>query len=91
MQSATRRRLWFWIPPLALFVGVLFWLFRPQPVTVDLAEVRRGPLLVAVSDDGETRVRDVFVVSAPVAGYLRRIEHKAGDEIVAGTPVVACI
>ena len=91
MQTATRRRLWFWIPPFALVVLVLAWLFRPQPVAVDFAEVTRGALRVTVSDEGETRVKDVFVVSAPVAGLMRRIELEAGDEVVADQTVVARI
>ena len=91
MQTATRRRLWFWIPPLALLLAVLVWLFRPQPVAVDLAVVQRGPLRVTVTDDGETRVKDVFVVSAPVAGLMRRIELEAGDEVKAGETIVARI
>ena len=82
MQPATAKRLWFWLPPLALVALALAWLFRPQPVAVDLATAARGPLRVSVSDDGETRVKDVFVVSAPVAGLMRRIELEAGDPVV---------
>ena len=91
MQPATRRRLWFWIPPLALVAVTLAWLFRPQPVAVDLAVIERGALHVTVSDEGETRVKDVFVVSAPVPGLMRRIELEAGDPVVADETVVARI
>lgn len=91
MQTATRRRLWFWIPPVAVLLVVLAWLFRPQPVAVDLAPVERGPLSVTVADEGETRVKDVFVVSAPVAGLMRRIELEAGDPVEADDTVVARI
>jgi len=91
MQPATRKRLWFWIPPLTLLVVALVLLFRPQPVAVDLAVLARGPLRMTVSDDGETRVKDVFVVSAPVAGLMRRIELEAGDEVLAEDTVVARI
>mgnify|MGYP003842218605 CR=1 FL=1 len=55
-------------------VAALAWLFRPAAVAVDLVEVERGPLMVSVSDEGETRVRDMYVVSAPVPGLMRRIE-----------------
>lgn len=91
MQAALRRRLWFWTPPLVLVLAAVAWLFRPQPVAVDRVEVRRGPLLVSVSDDGETRVKDVFVVSAPVPGLMRRVELEAGDTVVADETVVARI
>ena len=91
MTSASWRRLWFWLPAFIALAGALAWLFRPQPVSVDLATVERGPLQVSVSDDGETRVRDMFVVSAPLAGYMRRIELEAGDGVAAGETIVARI
>ncbi|MDH5274390.1 MAG: HlyD family efflux transporter periplasmic adaptor subunit [Gammaproteobacteria bacterium] len=91
MTQASWRRLWFWLPAFIALAVVLAWLFRPQPVAVDLATVARGPLQVSVSDDGETRVRDMFVVSAPLAGHMRRIELEAGDSVVAGETVVARI
>ena len=91
MTQASWRRLWFWLPAFIALAAVMAWLFRPQPVTVDLATVARGPLQVSVSDDGETRVRDMFVVSAPLAGLMRRIELEAGDSVVAGETTVARI
>ena len=85
------KRLLFW-GPLALALAIaLAWLFRPAAVPVDLVAVDRGPLVVTVSDEGETRVRDMYVVSAPVPGRMRRIELEAGDEVVADTTVVARI
>jgi HlyD family secretion protein len=91
MTQAIWRRLWFWLPAFIALAGVLAWLFRPQPVSVDLATVVRGPLQVSVSDDGETRVRDMFVVSAPLTGHMRRIELEAGDRVIAGETVIARI
>jgi HlyD family secretion protein len=91
MTQAGWRRFWFWLPAFIALAGVLAWLFRPQPVSVDLAQVVRGPLQVSVSDDGETRVRDMFVVSAPLAGHMRRIELEAGDRVAAGETIVARI
>jgi HlyD family secretion protein len=79
----------FWGGIAALLAAGLTWAFRPQPVPVDLAEVKRGPLAVTVDEEGETRVRDVFVLSAPVAGRARRIEVHPGDEVVAGETAVA--
>jgi HlyD family secretion protein len=35
-----------------------------------------------------TRAKDVFVVSAPVTGYLSRIELEAGDPVRRGTVIV---
>ncbi|MCA9132130.1 MAG: efflux RND transporter periplasmic adaptor subunit [Planctomycetales bacterium] len=60
-----------------LLVGV-FAMF-PKPVEVEYAIATRGPLEVTVSEDGKTRIREKYIVSAPVAGRLSRIELNAGD------------
>jgi HlyD family secretion protein len=91
MASARVRRALFWLPVGLAVAGTLAWLLRPQPVAVDLATLRRGPLQVVVSDEGETRVREVFVVSAPVPGFLHRVEVHAGDPVQALETVVAAI
>lgn len=54
---------------------------RPQPVAVDLAAVERGPMAVTVRDEGYTRIRDVYAVSAPVGGRLLRVEREPGDRV----------
>jgi HlyD family secretion protein len=72
-----------------VLVAGLVYAFRPQPIPVDLADVVRGPLVVTVDEEGETRVRDVFVLSAPVAGRVLRIEAEVGDAVVAEQTVVA--
>lgn len=89
MSPVTKRRALLWMPAAAILVAVLVWLFRPEPVAVDLASVERGPLQVAIVDEGEARVRDVFVVSAPVAGLMRRVELEAGDHVAANETVIA--
>lgn len=59
--------------------GLAVLALRPEPVPVDRATVVRGPLQVAVQESGITRVKDRFVVSAPVAGTLSRIALEPGD------------
>jgi len=74
----------FWtIAGLALAV-LLALAFQPQPVLVDLADVTRNALTVSVRDEARTRVREVYVVSAPLGGRLLRINHHAGDSVAAG-------
>jgi HlyD family secretion protein len=90
-MSPAMKRLLFWGPASLALLVALVWLFRPAPVAVDLVTVARGPLRVSVSDEGETRVRDMYVVSAPVPGRMRRIELEAGDRVVADQTVVARI
>jgi HlyD family secretion protein len=67
-----------------LVAGGLAWGFWPRPVPVDGARVERGPLTVTVEEEGRTRVKDRYVVSAPVAGYLRRVELEVGDPVEQG-------
>jgi HlyD family secretion protein len=72
-------------------VGAVAIALRPGPVPVDLAAVARGPLLVTVDEDGETRVRERYVVSAPLAGRLRRVDLEAADAVEAGSTILAVI
>lgn len=63
----------------------------PKPIEVELGRVARGPLTVTVLEEGKTRIRDRYVVSPPVAGYLRRVPVRAGDPIMAGETLLAVI
>lgn len=68
----------------AALVTVVMVAWVPSPVDVEVAEVSRGPLVVTVDEDGQTRVIDRYLISAPIAGNLGRIELDAGDSIKAG-------
>lgn len=68
---------------LALGSG-LFLAFRPRPVLVETAQVVRGRFEAVVEEDGRTRVRDRYVVSAPVAGRVLRLVARAGDAVAHG-------
>ena len=65
-------------------VAVALW---PTSVPVDTAIVARGPLVVTIDEEGRTRVRHRFVVSAPVAGRVLRIELEPGDAVTRGDVV----
>lgn len=69
--------------------GAIFWSFSPQSEMVDLAVVTKGPLQVTVQDEARTRVRDAYVVSAPVGGRLLRVPNYPGDDVIAGYTIVA--
>ena len=64
--------------------GLLIFALWPARVEVDMATVSRGPLMVTVDEEGRTRVRDRFVVSAPVAGRVLRIGLEPGDRVRRG-------
>jgi len=83
---AKNRKLLAGVGFVALLLLAALW---PEAAPVDLAPVERGPLLVTVDDEGETRVRDRYVVSAPVAGRLLRIELEPGDPVEEGAVVAA--
>lgn len=87
-----RLRPWAWPAGIGLLVAAgLAFSFWPRAVAVDIAEAVRGPMMTAISDDGITRVREVYVLSAPIAGKLLRVESHAGDFIKARKTVVATI
>jgi len=88
-MNAQQRRLLLWGVIGGLIVVALFMVFRPQSVPVDLQTVTLGELVVTVNEEGETRVRDIFVLSAPVTGRMLRIEAEAGDEVIADETVIA--
>jgi HlyD family secretion protein len=72
-----------------LLVSALFilWAFLPRPVPVDTARVSRGPLRVTVEEEGKTRLKDRFVISAPVSGYADRVDLDVGDSVRRGQAV----
>ncbi len=63
----------------------------PRGITVETAKVDRGPLEVAVSEDGRTRIKERYTISAPLAGKLERIPWRAGDRVRQGEDVIAVI
>ena len=72
-----------------VLAAILVWAFSPSPVQADFATAQRGVLQVTVEDEGRTRVRDRYVVSAPVPGRMQRIELEPGDPVVASKTAVA--
>ena len=90
MRAGWRRSI-LWLVIGLLVLGGLVIAFRPKAVAVDLVEVSRGRLIDSVLDEGQTRVRDVFVLSAPVGGRMLRIEADVGDAVTAEKTVVARI
>ena len=71
--------------------GLLTWAFWPEPVPVDLAVIERGPMEVTVSANGVTRIRDTYLVTAPIAGTTTRSPVEVGDAVEADETIVATI
>jgi HlyD family secretion protein len=85
----TMNRIWLrrgiWLLAGVIAAGLLFWAFAPRPVEVETAPVTRGPFHKTVDEDGKSRVRDRYVVSAPIPGRLLRVDLKAGAAVEPGT------
>lgn len=86
MKSKLRARLIPVLVAIGVFAGLLY-AFMPRPVEVEVDGVSRGRFLQTVDDDGKTRVRDRFVVSAPLSGVLQRVTLEAGDPVKEGATV----
>ncbi|WP_369958833.1 efflux RND transporter periplasmic adaptor subunit [Pseudomonas benzenivorans] len=88
-MAHSRSRLWIALGLAALLAAALAFAFWPRPLLVDLGTVQRGPMQLSIDEEGRTRVRDPYVLSAPVAGRLLRVEAEPGDRVVGGQSVVA--
>ena len=78
-----RKYLW-WLVVAVVFAGAVWLSVAPKVVEVETSTVARAPMKVTVDEEGETRLRRRFVVSAPVPGRVLRIETRPGDMVKAG-------
>jgi HlyD family secretion protein len=89
MKPVPMRWMW-WVLGIAAVAGI-GWSVMPAPASVEAARIARGPLIVTIDEDGRTRVRDRYTVSAPVSGYLTRIEYRPGAIVRAGQLVATIL
>ncbi len=83
---------WFFYLMIVTAIGYgLYLALLPQPVDVDLAPLETGSMLVTVNEDGKTRIREKYVVSAPLAGRLLRVDMNPGDEVLINDKPLAVI
>lgn len=76
---------------LAAAAAALAWALWPKPVSVETAVIETRSIAVTVAEEGKARIREVFTVSAPIAGEMQRLGLHAGDAVVGGETVVASI
>ena len=72
---------------LGAVAALLIWAFGPRPVEVEVATVKQGHFESTIDEDGKTRLRERYVVSAPLAGLLARITLREGAEVSANAIV----
>lgn len=89
VPQASVRRIITWILIAVGLVAAGIWLARPRPVPIEAAAVTRGDLRITLDQEGKTRVRHRYVVSAPVGGRVLRIALEPGDRVTAGRTEVA--
>ncbi|KZK80693.1 hypothetical protein PsAD13_04758 [Pseudovibrio sp. Ad13] len=76
----------------ALLVLLLIgWALQEKPISVETAKVTRGDLIVTVEEDGKTRVKEIYKISAPIAGRVDRSLLEVGDKVSRGETTVATI
>lgn len=71
--------------------ALLAWAFAPRPVAVEAAVVQSGRYEQGIEEDGRTRLKDRYTVSAPVAARLARIVLREGDRVRAGETVAVLL
>ncbi len=90
MKSVWLKRLAGLLVLVAIAAGVWYGL-RERPDLVDVATVSSGPMKVTIREEGVTRVRNVYTISAPIAGNLTRTLLEEGDPVEKNKTVVASI
>lgn len=88
-MAKRQSRLWTTAVAALIVVLILAWAFWPQPTLVDMAQTEIAPMQVTLNEEARTRVRDAYVVSAPIAGRLLRVNAEVGDAVTAGETVIA--
>lgn len=85
MQAKLPPRKTFMILAAALLLGGIAWLAMRSPTQLaSIGTVTRGPLEVVLQEEGKTRIKQRYVITAPVAGTVRRIALQPGDAVQAG-------
>lgn len=82
---------WLWSAAAVFLLTGLAWLAWPRPLAVEMATIDRGLVRREIVDEGRTRIHDVFVISAPVAGDLQRIDLHPGDPVARGDMVATIL
>lgn len=80
-----RRPLYFLL--LLALAAIALWGFWPRALPVETARIERAPLTVGFTEEGRTRLRDRYLVSAPLDGVIERVMLESGDRVAAGAAV----
>ena len=67
--------------------GLAFWALMPRALQVEVGMVTIGRFEQAIDEDGQLRLKNRYVISAPMAAELSRPELKVGHSLRAGDVV----
>ena len=87
MKKFVRPLIWLSVLAIVVVLGVIA--AQPQPILVDMADVKTGSLEVAIEEDGLTRIKERYIVSTPLSGRLSRVMLEVGDEVTADKSIIA--
>lgn len=82
-----KKMTWLWLAAGVAVLAALAWAFSPRPVEVETAAVKQGHFEQSIEEDGRTRLKDRYTVSAPVAARVARRVLREGDSVAAGDVV----
>jgi HlyD family secretion protein len=71
--------------------AVIVWSAMPRPIPVETALVTKGRFVATVDEDGKTRIRERYVVAAPLGGRLTRVRLKVGDPVNADDVIATIV
>ncbi|MFM1896139.1 MAG: hypothetical protein RLZZ385_1213 [Pseudomonadota bacterium] len=67
-----------------MVIAAVVYALRPMPVEIDVGLVERRPFAVTVDEQGRTRARNPYIITAPITGRLLRTTLDEGDRVTAG-------
>lgn len=67
--------------------ALLYAVYRPRPIPVEVAQVASGRFEQVIEEDGQLRLKNRYVITAPTLAQLQRPTLKVGDAVRAGDVV----
>jgi HlyD family secretion protein len=92
MKNRVRLKKFASVVAIIILAGVIyFYMSRPETISAELVVVRRGDLVVEVSDTGQTRFRNVNTVLSPQTGWLTQLHAHTGEQVTQGKSPLATL
>jgi len=90
MKNINRKTLFWGFVSAVLLIGLVY-AFKPRAVMVDWHVVEPEQLIISIREEGKTQVHDIYTLSAPVTGRLKRVDAHVGDAVTMSATTVAQI